>query len=82
MKALVIGGTGLVGRALLDLLVTDERFSEVAAFGRRPVGYSHPKITEHTVDISDPSAWREFLKGDVLFSSLGTTLEKAGGKMG
>ncbi len=81
LKALVIGGTGMVGRQLLDLLIADSRFSEIAAFTRHNTGFDDLKLTEHFVDFGDPATWRELLEGDVLFSCLGTTRKQAGGKL-
>ncbi|MCD8102359.1 MAG: NAD-dependent epimerase/dehydratase family protein [Alistipes sp.] len=81
MRALVIGGTGLVGRHLVNVLMADERFSEVAVFARRSTGLAGGKLTEHLVDFGDPSTWRELVRGDVLFSTLGTTLKEAGSKL-
>lgn len=77
----MIGGTGLVGRQLLDLLLADERFDEVAVFTRRSTGRAGGKLVEHMVDFGDPSTWRELVQGDVLFSTLGTTLKQAGSKL-
>lgn len=79
--ALVIGATGLVGDYLLRQLLTDTRFERVKVFTRRPTGYHNPaKLEEHIVDFDKPSEWQELLKGDVLFSALGTTLRQAGSK--
>jgi uncharacterized protein YbjT (DUF2867 family) len=78
--ALLIGATGLVGSALLDLLLNDSRFEKVKVFVRRGTGKSHPKLEEYQVDFDALSNWKDFLKGDVLFSALGTTLKKAGSK--
>ncbi len=77
-RAIVIGGTGLVGRELVRLLVGDERFGAVVLLGRRTHGVSDPKVQEHLIDFERPAAWRELVAGDVLFSSLGTTIKKAG----
>lgn len=76
--ALLIGATGLVGDHLLRQLLLDERFDRLKVFVRRPTGYQSPKLEEHVVDFDQPQAWREALTGDVLFSTLGTTLKQAG----
>jgi uncharacterized protein YbjT (DUF2867 family) len=78
--ALLIGATGLVGAALVDLLLNDSQFQKVIVFVRRSTGKSHPKLEEHRVDFDALSSWKGLLKGDVLFSALGTTLKKAGSK--
>jgi uncharacterized protein YbjT (DUF2867 family) len=78
--ALVIGATGLVGSNLLTQLLSDPDYVEVRVFGRRPTGITDTKLTEYEVDFDDVASWKEELKGDVLFSALGTTIKKAGSK--
>ena len=80
MKALVIGATGLVGSELVKLLLEDEHFQNVLVFGRRSLGMAHTKLEEHIIDFNNPSGWIHLVKGDVLFSTLGTTLSQAGSK--
>ena len=78
--AIVIGATGLVGSELVALLINDDRFSEVRLFVRRSTGRQHPKIREHIINFDNIAEWEGLVKGDVLFSALGTTLKKAGSK--
>jgi uncharacterized protein YbjT (DUF2867 family) len=78
--AIVIGATGLVGSAVVDQLLEDERIGQVLVFVRRPTGRQHSKLREQVIDFNDPSAWQGSVKGDILFSALGTTLKKAGSK--
>lgn len=76
--ALLIGATGLVGDYLLRQLLLDDRFGAIKVFTRRPTGYQNPKLEEHIVDFDQPQQWNQQLTGNVLFSSLGTTLKQAG----
>ena len=76
--ALVIGATGLVGKELVGQLLEDGRFGRVLVFVRRATGRVHPKLEEHLVDFNNPAAWRDLVRGDVLFSAMGTTIGKAG----
>lgn len=78
--ALVLGGTGLVGRELVRLLLEDPYFTTVKVFGRRSPGISHPKLKDITIDFTRSENWRHELVGDVIFSAFGTTLRKAGSK--
>ena len=78
--AIVIGATGLVGSALVDQLLADDRFAEVLVFVRRPTGRQHNKLREQVINFEDLAQWQAMVKGDVLFSALGTTLKKAGSK--
>ena len=78
LKALVVGATGAVGKDLVEQLLQDEAFGSVVAFVRRPLSVESPKLTVHIVDFDHPEQWRDLLRGDVLFSCLGTTIRAAG----
>lgn len=78
MKALVIGATGAVGKDLVDMLLKDDSFESVSVFVRRPLGFENPKLTVHVIDFDHPEQWRPLIRGDVLFSCLGTTIKAAG----
>ncbi len=80
MIAIVIGGTGLVGRQLIKELLNDTSCKQVKVFSRRSLEIKHEKLYESLVDFNHPEEWRDDLLGDVLFSCLGTTLKQAGGK--
>jgi uncharacterized protein YbjT (DUF2867 family) len=76
--AIVIGATGLVGSELVRLLLADARFASVVVLARRPTGVTHRKLREHVVDFDAPAAFAALVRGDVLFSALGTTIRAAG----
>ncbi len=78
LRAVVVGATGLVGAELVRLLLADARFAAVATLIRRPGGVAHPKLEEHVVDFHAPGAWAPLVRGDALFSALGTTIGAAG----
>jgi uncharacterized protein YbjT (DUF2867 family) len=78
--ALVIGATGLVGTQLVQQLLADERFNKVIVFGRRSLGTADAKLEEHLINFDAPEEWQHLVKGDVFFSTLGTTLKQAGGQ--
>ena len=80
MKALIIGATGATGKDLVTQLLTDDTYSEVHCFVRKPLPLSHPKLHAHVVNFDTPEAWADLLHGDVAFSCLGTTLAVAGSK--
>jgi uncharacterized protein YbjT (DUF2867 family) len=82
MTALLIGATGATGKDLLELLLKDTDFKRVDVFVRRNLGIEHEKLNTHIIDFDNPEQWKHLVKGDVLFSCLGTTLKAAGSKEG
>ncbi len=77
MKAIVIGATGLIGRELTSLLLSNDIYTEVVVFSRRSINLQHPKLKEHLIDFDQPHEWKNLVSGFVLFSTLGTTIKKA-----
>ena len=80
MHALLVGATGATGKDLLDLLLKDEDFHLIDIFVRRDVDSNNEKLNVHVIDFDKPDQWKHLVKGDVLFSCLGTTLKAAGSK--
>ena len=76
-KAIVIGATGMVGTQLIKLLIENPDYSEIISFVRRSGGIISPRLTEHIIDFDKPETWKGLVKGNVLFSSLGTTIAQA-----
>ncbi len=75
--ALVAGATGLVGQALLELLLADQHYSAVHVDGRRAPKMQHPKLVAHTTE--SLASWSSPEVDDV-FIALGTTIKVAGSK--
>lgn len=80
LSALVIGATGATGQEIVSQLLEDDYFESVSIFVRREPNISHRKLVTHLIDFSKIEEHKEFIKGDVLFSCLGTTLQTAGSK--
>ena len=80
MKALIIGATGATRMDLLELLLGDSETEKVEIFVRRNPEIEHDKLTVHLIDCDKPEQWSHRVKGDILFSCLGTTLKDAGSK--
>ena len=80
MKAIVIGSTGATGIELINELIKDSNFTEIITFSRNSLGVNHIKLTEHIIDFNKIKNSKEQIKGDVLFSALGTTKKDAGSK--
>ena len=74
--AVVAGGTGLIGRNLLDLLLDDNRYDKVVSIGRKKIDLTHPKLEQQIVDFDKLD--EADLAGDDVFCCLGTTIKKAG----
>lgn len=78
--AIVIGATGLVGTALIKTLIEEDNFSEIKLLHRRETGFTNAKIKEYIINFGKPDSYNSYLGGDVLFSTLGSTLKKSGSK--
>ncbi len=78
--ALIVGATGATGKDLLELLLQDDSFYKVDIFLRRSIDIKHEKLTVHVIDFDKNEEWKNLVKGDILFSCLGTTLKSAGSK--
>ena len=76
----VIGATGLVGRELVRQLTGMPEIGLVKVFTRRTTGFQHEKLEEYLVDFEKPDSWTNHISGDVMFSTMGTTLKQAGSK--
>lgn len=78
--ALLAGATGLVGSALLPLLLASERYAKVIVVGRRALATQHPKLTQVVTELSQLEAERLRLIADDVYCCLGTTRQQAGSK--
>ena len=79
-KAIVIGATGMVGTQLIKQLIENETYSEIVSLVRRASGITHSKLKEQIINFDEPENWSNVVTGDVLFSTLGTTLAQAKNK--
>ena len=80
LHALVLGASGATGKEIVKLLLKSSDFIKVSLFVRRPFDIKHNKLTIHQIDFSRLYDYKALIKGDVLFSSLGTTRKDAGSK--
>ena len=80
LNALVIGATGATGQELVSQLLEDESFNSVSIFVRNDPNITHSKLKTYIIDFSKIEDYKNSIKGDVLFSCLGTTLRDAGSK--
>ena len=78
LHALVLGATGATGRELVNQLLKNDSFNHVSIFVRNSPNISHEKLSINTINFSKISEYKSLIKGDVLFSALGTTKKDAG----
>jgi uncharacterized protein YbjT (DUF2867 family) len=79
-NALVIGGSGLVGQELVQLLQQDPYFSHVQLLSRRPLELASGKSTTTVVDFSSLDQLREEIQPAThVFCCIGTTQRKVKG---
>lgn len=79
-SALLLGGTGLVGRHCLELLLGDERYDRVVAPVRNSLGFDHPRLEEHRIDFDRLDEFGRLFRVRDVFCCLGTTIRKAGSR--
>jgi uncharacterized protein YbjT (DUF2867 family) len=65
---------------VLRLLLSDPAYERVAVLGRRPTGFSHPKLTEHVAPLERMAEHTGAFAVDDVFCCLGTTLRTAGSR--
>lgn len=80
LGALVIGATGATGQEIVSQLLGDDSFNSVSIFVRKDPNITHNKLKTYVIDFSKIENYKDLIKGDVLFSCLGTTLRVAGSK--
>lgn len=76
--ALITGASGLVGNALLHLLLADDAYKEVRVLGRSSLEMKHPKLKEQLLQLEHMNEFAALFEVDDMFCCLGTTIKKAG----
>jgi len=80
LHALVLGASGATGRELVQLLLDESNFNQVSIFVRTAPKTSDEKLKIYKIDFTKLIEYKDLIKGDILFSALGTTKKDAGGK--
>ncbi len=78
--ALLFGASGLVGNQCLHQLLEHPAYRKVISFGRRLLEVEHPRLEQHIIDFNHLEDYAGLLRGNDLYSCLGTTLAKAGSR--
>jgi uncharacterized protein YbjT (DUF2867 family) len=79
--ALVVGATGLVGKAIIQLLVAKDYYKKIIVLSRRELEIKDPRI--EVVILQDFDKMEEIasqLNANDVYCALGTTLKQAGSK--
>jgi uncharacterized protein YbjT (DUF2867 family) len=77
MRLLLVGATGLVGRHVLALSLSDQRIDTVVAPVRRDLP-AHPKLLAPVVDFDHLPGHAGWWQADAVVCALGTTMRAAG----
>lgn len=80
--ALVLGATGLVGKALVNKLCQDPRYARITCLVRAPLPMSayfdeHSKIEPLVINFDELQDYQGYFNVDHVYCCLGTTLKKA-----
>jgi uncharacterized protein YbjT (DUF2867 family) len=76
--ALVAGGTGLTGRALLQLLLKGSDYARIHAITRRPVPFDNPRLANRVLPIEQVAARLAGTKVNDAFCCLGAPQARRG----
>lgn len=76
--AIVLGATGVVGARVVDHLAASPQYEAVHTITRRQALHPSPKVRNHIVDFERLADHHALIRGDCLFSCLGTTRKQAG----
>ena len=76
--AIVIGASGLVGRAVVDQLAITDNIDEIITLTRKSFPHSSSKVFNQVVDFDNLDNYAPLFCADFLFSCLGTTVKQAG----
>ncbi|MDG4491102.1 NAD-dependent dehydratase [Xanthomonas vesicatoria] len=79
MDVLLAGATGLVGKQVLQQLLTDARCTGVVALTRRPLTQIHPKLRNQVIDFERLDHWTA-PRMEAAICALGSTMKQAGSR--
>ena len=85
MKALVLGASGLVGKALVNQLLANADYSEVVCLVRKPLRQQdyrdpHHKLRPIVIEFEQLDDYQGYFTVDHVYCCLGTTIKQAGSK--
>ncbi|MEO2076210.1 MAG: oxidoreductase [Bacillus sp. (in: firmicutes)] len=75
--ALVLGGSGLVGKELVETLIRQNTYNKIVLLVRRPIEINNSVCEPHVVDFDHLENEEELFQVTDVFCCLGTTIKKA-----
>ena len=75
--ALIVGATGLVGRQVLRLLLSQDYYQEIIILGRRSVDITDNRITEHIINFDELDQYKDKISANDYYICIGTTMAEA-----
>jgi uncharacterized protein YbjT (DUF2867 family) len=72
-KAVIIGGSGLIGRSLVDYLLTSKEFTEVTSLARKKLPIHSSKLKQIIIDFDKLEDYAEHINGRAIFCCIGST---------
>jgi uncharacterized protein YbjT (DUF2867 family) len=72
-KAIVVGGSGLIGRKLLAILYDYPEYNEIVSLGRKKIHIKNKKLTQVIIDFDHLENYTDLIKGHAVFCCLGST---------
>ncbi|NEW85210.1 MAG: NAD-dependent epimerase/dehydratase family protein [Mariniphaga sp.] len=78
--ALIAGASGLIGKELVQKLISSDQYRRIYVLSRKKSGLVHEKITELVIDFDQIDQLKFDEPIDDLFCTLGTTIKQAGSR--
>lgn len=75
-KAILAGASGLIGSALLPILLQQPEYEEVTILVRHTLPIEHEKLVQVKVDFSRLDKYSDSISGHAIFCCLGSTRKK------
>jgi uncharacterized protein YbjT (DUF2867 family) len=78
--AIIVGATGLTGKALTQVLCQSNNYDKVILLLRKPLRILDSKVEQHTIDFNTIDKYKHLLHATHLYICIGSTMKKAGSK--
>jgi len=72
-QVILVGASGLIGSNLLSLLIESDEISRILLLVRKPLNITSHKVQELIINFDELEKFSSEIKGDIIYSCLGTT---------